>query len=500
MRVARGKTGHVAIYARASKDKSELRISVERQIARGRKLAEDLFLGVPIEVYCDNDLSGADPDVDRPDYNRLVADIRRGVVIEIITLAQARITRQTSQWDDLVVTLTKAGIGKVYTLQSGIISVEPGNRLVGRIMSVIDAEEVERTKVRILDSHQQLAGEGRPNGGRYYGYRRTKGPDGRPALEIDPDQAGVIRRIADGICAGRSILSLAGELNAEGVPTPQGGAEWRNNTMRSVVSKAAVAGLRSHNGEILGEARWEPILSPDRWRQVLRALDSAVVYDANGRARKAPRSHRSHGRRWLLTGGLARCGLCDSRLIVGGQRRSGGGWVPAYQCHTMSGPDACRKVSVSPAEVVEKLVVGAVLDSLNRPEMAALLAAHPDPERDALRAELHDAEDTMHHAAEMRGIGDIDWETWEAMHRPAKARADAAHARLAALSDPDVDLPPADKIRQRWEGMSLRQRRALLDRFLLAVEIGPMVSGGRPRTEEKRLARVSERITLRWKS
>jgi DNA invertase Pin-like site-specific DNA recombinase len=82
---------------------------------------------------------------------------------------QSRLTRQPAQWDERVVTLHKAGIAKVNTVQGRTVPVEPGNRLVGRIMSVIDAEEVERTRARILAAHEQLAGEGRPNGGRQYG-------------------------------------------------------------------------------------------------------------------------------------------------------------------------------------------------------------------------------------------------------------------------------------------------------------------------------------------
>jgi DNA invertase Pin-like site-specific DNA recombinase len=491
---------HVANYARASRDREELRVSMGRQLSRGHKLAEDLFAGLAVVDYWDNNKSGGDPDVVRPGYDAMVAAIRRGEVADVICHEQSRLTRIPAVWDELVVTLTKAGITKVHTVQQGTVAVEPGNRLVGRIMAVIDAEELERIKARTLANAEQLAGEGRPNGGRYYGYRRFKGDDGRPQLVIDPDQAAVVRRIADAICAGRSIFSIVAELNTEGVPTPQGGQVWRSNAVRSVVSKPAIAGLRSHTGVIVGEARWEGILTPERWRQVLRALGSPVVYDAAGRPRKAPRVSHSNGRRWLLTGGLARCGLCGARMVVGGQRRRGGGWIPAYQCHTMSGPDACRKVSVSPAEAVERLVTDAVLDALDRPEMAARLAAQPDPERQRLLDDLHDATDTMLRAGQMRGRGEIDWETWESMHVPAKARADAASARLAALADPEVDLPPVSEIHQRWEQMSLRQRRALLERFLEVVEIGPRVSGGRPGTTEKRLAMVSERLTLRWKS
>lgn len=495
----------MAVYARASKDRSELRISVDRQVARGTKLAGELFPGLEAVVYADNNLSGADPDVDRPGYNELLAAIRRGDVAEVVCHEQSRLTRQPGQWDELVIVLHKAGIAKVHTVMKGVVPVEPGNRLVGRIMAVVDAEEAERTKARTLAAHQQLAGEGRPNGGRCYGYQRTKGDDGRPALEVDVDQAAVVVRIVDAICTGQSISSVVAELNAEGVATAQGGSQWRPSAVKSIVTKPAIAGLRSHKGVILGGARWDPIITEERWRQVARALGSPVVYDAQGRARKAPRGHRGSGRRWLLTGGLARCGLCGSRLVVGGQRARAGQeattgrrWNPAYQCH-FSVADACCKVSVTPADVVETLVVGAVLDALEQqPAMGARLADEPDPERNRLLAEIHEAEDTVHRAAELRGAGDIDWDTWETMHRPAKARADGARSRLASLSDPDVDLPPADQIRDRWELMPLRQRRALLERFLVSVEVGPRISGGhRPGTVADR---VAERLTLRWRA
>jgi DNA invertase Pin-like site-specific DNA recombinase len=486
---------HVALYERASKDEEDRRVSVSRQRSRCEALADSTFPGVPVVHYTDNNLSGADPDVERPQYQAMLAAIRRGEVSAVVCHEQSRLTRQPAQWDDLVVTLTKSGITKVHTVQGGIVPVEAGNRLVGRIMSVIDAEEVERTKARTLAAHQTLAAEGRPNGGRAYGYRRQTGPDGRPELVVDPDQAAVVHRVADQLCTGQSLSAVVASLNADGVPTPNGGKCWRTGAVRSILSKPAIAGFRTHRGEVVGQGRWEPILSEERWKAVRRALGSSVVYDIHGRPRKAARAHRSRGRRWLLTGGLAVCGGCKSPLIVGVQGRAGS---QAYLCHTLSGPDACCGVSVNPAEVVEEVVVDLVFDAIESGRLAARLVANVDPERERLHAVLHDAEDTIVRAAQLRGAGDIDWTTWEAMHRPAKARADGAKAALAALDDPDVDLPPAEEARQRWEGLSLRQRRAFLDRYLQAVEVSPAgVRGRRPDLTSKE--RVTGRLTPVWR-
>ena len=153
----------IAVYARASKDRAERRISTARQIFQATKLANDQFPGVEVRVYEDNDITAADPKVERPDYNRLIADIRRGDVAQVFCHAQPRLVRQPAEWNELVVTLTKAGITKIHTVLGGVVAVDPGNRLVGSIMNLIDAEEVERTRQRTLSAHKQLAAEGRPS-------------------------------------------------------------------------------------------------------------------------------------------------------------------------------------------------------------------------------------------------------------------------------------------------------------------------------------------------
>ena len=112
----------IAVYARASKDRAEKRISTSRQIAQATKLAGELFPGVEVHPYEDNDLSAADPNVFREHYHRMLGDIRRGEVVEVFAHAQPRVVRQPSEWNELVVTLTKAGITKIHTVLGGVIA------------------------------------------------------------------------------------------------------------------------------------------------------------------------------------------------------------------------------------------------------------------------------------------------------------------------------------------------------------------------------------------
>ena len=305
----------------------------------------------------------------------------------------------------------------------------------------------------------------------------------------------MVRLICDRLIAGHSLSAIGAELDTAGVPTPRGGTRWRTGTVKSAAARPTIAGLRGHKGDLIPTERWKPIVSEERWRKALRALGSPTVVDATGKRRPSNRVHRPARRKWLLTGGLAVCGLCGSPTLVAPKK---GGGPSMYVCHHTKGTAACGRVSLSPAEMVKELVVEQVLYRLDNPKLAKRLVEHPDPKRAALLAELSEAESLMSEAAELRGAGVYDKALWERQFYPAKARADTARAGLAALPDPDVELPPADQIRKRWEEMPLRQRRALLDRFLESVEIAPATTRGRSTLTTAE--RIEQRLTLKWRA
>ncbi len=88
-----------------------------------------------------------------------------------------------------------------------------------------------------------------------------------------------------------------------------------------------------------------------------------------------------------MTGGLARCALCDGPMAVVAQKpRLDGSRGVAYSCHPTIRPGACGKVSISSAETVEAYVIGQVLDALDDPKMVGRLRDHPDPARATLLA------------------------------------------------------------------------------------------------------------------
>jgi hypothetical protein len=402
------------------------------------------------------------------------------------------------------------------------VSVAPGNRLVGRILAVVDQEELERIKARTTDAHRELFTEGRPSGPPPFGYRAATGDDGRPAFLENPDQAKAVRQIYKLALAGHALQAIADKLNAAGVQ-PRAArfnfkdgrkvTKWQPNSVRYVLLSPSVAGLRSHrdgDGQLhLTPAKWPALVDADQWHAVQRLLGQpGVVRGVNGDPYRVRTQPRAQPRSYLLSGGrrrsgikgnagqgevygVLRCGRCGMPLVAqtqGRRVRDDEGReirVPAYACHTKLGSDACGGVSISPAALVDDLVVRAIQRRLSiSPKLRKRLDVAQDGETAQWRAERDAARARMLEAGEMFGAGTIDRATFDVMHAPARAALEHAEARLGALGDA-LTLPSSADVQEAWERLTLRQQRAVVERLISRIVVAPASPGLRGFSAER---------------
>jgi DNA invertase Pin-like site-specific DNA recombinase len=502
----------VLIYARKSKDPTEQRISVNNQLANCRKLAAELFGDLPVIEFEDNDLSGFDPSVIRPGFNDFLAAVRTcDPGSQVIVNEQARLTRQGPlQWEDLMVTLNRAGISKVHTVLGGVIDVG-GSKLLGRILAAVDAEEAERASARYRALHERLRDEGRPGGMVGYGYRKVEGPDGRAAWEIEPEEAAAIVAMSDALCDGFSLNWVTKQLNDGTMPAPKRKGRWRPNGIKRTLQRPSIAGFRSRtirtkvigpdgregtrlHEEIVGLARWEPILSESRWRQTLDALNARTVKGADGREHMVERKRERQPRRWLLTGGIGRCGRCGGRLYAGGLTDP---HYPAgrrlYECRLVHG--GCGKLGIGPAEALEAWVHEQLTDYMaTNPKLLPTIGDH-NPERDRLEEERRQARRTLDEADEMFAAGEID----RARHRTISAggmeRFERAQRAIDALPVLESDVPDLEAVRHHWAELPLARKLRALGYWANAVVVNP-ANGRRSRDVNERFA---ARVVIDWK-
>jgi len=188
-------------------------------------------------------------------------------------------------------------------------------------------------------THRGLAGQitrGKSAGGRTFGYRTVDGH-----IQIELNEADIVRRIYRQYAEGRSMKRLVYELNRDGVPFPS------KETKRGPARRGwAISSIHTilHNVRYIGDWTWnktrflkdpdtgkrKPVArARDEWMQVerpkLRIVDpelwSAVharladMVDEAGptRERRPPGGAHAAYASYLLSGFL-RCGLCGARM------------------------------------------------------------------------------------------------------------------------------------------------------------------------------------------
>jgi DNA invertase Pin-like site-specific DNA recombinase len=481
---------NVALYVRISKDRSGRAEGVAVQERYGRAYAAVVWPGLPVVVYSDNDLSAAEDDVWRPGYEKLREDLAAGAVSQVWAIEQYRLQRREIGWFELAAELVAAGIDEVHTRRDGIVRV--GDEIAG-IKAVLAAAEVRRMKKRVHDRLDDNAARGLAPGSVLFGYRHVPAEGGGSTYAVVPAEADAIREAAVLVLAGWSLTSVAAAMRARGLAGVRGAA-LQPRSVRNWLTRPTVAGWRVHRGVITGRGAWEPILDEDTWQACRARLSGPrTVTRSGGGAYPVGAEHTgSPGRRYLLSGGLIRCGVCDAPMagsikqLKGGARR-GGRDVPYYVCHPAQGGRSCTGVSLEP---VEAHVTGELFARLDKPEFLDAIAedAHA-ARRDEITTALSAVDGRRASLAAAWGEGGLSSAEWQAARGALADREAALRAELA-----DKRPPPArDGIaaaRAAWPKMTLGEQREFLRMFIAAVTVSraTQVGGRSPSVDLGRVA------------
>jgi site-specific DNA recombinase len=445
------------IYVRISDDRAGEGLGVARQLSDCEALAAAKGWRV-VERYEDNDVS-AYSGKPRPAYERMVADIRAGLIEAVVVYNFDRLHRQPGEFEDFYAVCKQAGItGSLATCQGKIDLSSDDGLFMARILAAVAAKESDDKARRIGRKHEEIAQAGRPSGGgsRAYGFER----DG---LSVRESEAMVIRECARRALAGESLRSIASSLNDRGIPSASG-RDWAPQTLRRMLISARIGGMREHKGEIASEAVW-PAIIPAAQSAQLRAL----LTEESRRTNKA-------ARRYLLTR-LLRCGRCGQPLV---SRPTADG-TRCYVCAKGPGFGGCGRLTVR-AEQLEQFVIEAVLYRLDSPEMTAALAGEPgDADAERVRREIEEAQAQLAELAQDYGERTIGRQEWLAARGPIEQRLHAAQKRLAKLTHSTVlsdYVGNADALRERWADLPLSGQHAVVAAVLDHLVVRPATRRG----------------------
>jgi site-specific DNA recombinase len=247
-------TKRAAVYVRVSTgDQAEdgygLDVQLQRDtaqiVAKGWKQAG---------VYEDLGISGTKDENERPGLAALLADARAGKFDALVVLALDRLGRKTRLVLELVEKLAEAGVDLVSCKES-LDTSTPQGRFVLTLFAAL--AELER------DSIVERTTAGRNERGRQDGERGGRVPMGyiradHSRIEIDPQRAGLVRRMFAMRRSGMTLLAIAAQLNSEAITTMRG-HRWHASSVREVLENESI---------YRGGHRWQ---SDVRWPVILAA-------------------------------------------------------------------------------------------------------------------------------------------------------------------------------------------------------------------------------------
>ena len=198
------------IYARISSDREGDGLGVGRQLEDCKQLAQLRGWRVA-ETYVDDDVSAYSGKT-RPQYARMLDDLRTGTINAVLVYHLDRLHRQPKELEEFFEVCKEAGVDDLATVTGRIDLADPDGQFQARILGAVAKKESDDKSRRIRRKHEEIAVRGGVSGGgsRPYGYEADK-------LTLRPAEAAVIKECAQRLLAGEPVRSIAADLNARGV-------------------------------------------------------------------------------------------------------------------------------------------------------------------------------------------------------------------------------------------------------------------------------------------
>lgn len=208
-----------AIYCRISDDRGGAALGVTRQEDDCRALCEKRGWEVG-EVYVDNDVS-AYSGKPRPQYRRLLADIRDGLVDALVCWDPDRLHRSPAELEAFITLVEATGV-EVATVNAGNYDLTTAaGRMTARVVGAVARHESEHKAERVSRKVAELAAEGKWNGGpRPFGYQTGAGP-------LEEYESQLIRDACTAILAPRPSTRHRHRLTARGWGMTPAPPKWR---------------------------------------------------------------------------------------------------------------------------------------------------------------------------------------------------------------------------------------------------------------------------------
>ncbi|MET7417694.1 recombinase family protein [Dactylosporangium sp. NPDC005555] len=534
-----------ATYVRQSsarRNKSEASPETQRA-ATGERAAAD-HPGRELRRYEDIGKSGYDTDVIRPDYDRLIEDIRAGLVTHVYVYYVSRLTRQDPK-QALAELLPLLAVGLTITSTTeGTFGPDNTMDLIHLLLRLDAAHNESANKSKAVRGAKALA---RAAGGHVglapYGFatveRIEQTPDGRPvairALVIERAEARALRFAARAVRWGHAVHAVVRYFERRGVATrgatvggTRAASGWSDRMLGLRLRDPRIAGLPAVlTVDAKGNTTGYGVATGVPGERALPAPDGAIVPPDEFWALQSALNGRG-GNPWRagdtpsLLAGLGIL-LCECGRPMKSRRFNASPTRNSYMCSAPAGRHSCT-VSMATLDAYVRFRIGRLLDSIDPADpddqdAAVVLAeaarryaaANVDPaaaaQRAMVAAELAEASASLDRLAETlatatgaaaRVVGHQVTATG--------ARVDALTTSLAALDEATAPTVPLTGWTSGeygdegswWDSAPIADRREFVGQFVDRMTVRRAAEkGGRP-TRSDPWGAIAARVDLDW--
>ncbi len=192
-------------------------------------------------VYADEATSGMKDT--RPNYERMMRDLRAGMADVVVIYDQSRMFRKMTAWFNFRDELEHMGVRVVSVTQPmiGRDLKDPTNFLTEGSMALFNQIWALQSRQKTMEKMRFMARNGLHTGGKpALGYMVK---DGR--LAICEEEAVVVRRIFREYAEGKSYRQIIDDLNAEGIKTKRGNA-FGSNSLHDMLHNEKYIGVLTY--------------------------------------------------------------------------------------------------------------------------------------------------------------------------------------------------------------------------------------------------------------
>ena len=227
----------VAAYCRVSSDSNDQLHSYAAQIkAYTEKISKHDGWEL-VDVYADEGLTGTRMDK-REDFNRLLADCRKGRIDRVLVKSISRFARNTRDCLASLRELSRMGVTVYFEKEN----IDTGT-LTTELMVSVSGSLAQQESISIAQN-QRLSYQRRMERGNFitckapFGYRLIDGKN----LETVPEEAAQVRWMFESYLNGHSLDWIAEQMTQKGVRTTDGKPFWQHTTVLYVLTNEKYIG------------------------------------------------------------------------------------------------------------------------------------------------------------------------------------------------------------------------------------------------------------------